>query len=553
MRKLVLVLWVAACGGSSNSRSGGVKLVDAGSFSPVCFSSNECPTGFTCNEFGQCVPPSPTPDGGTTPPPEVEYDLGAPISSQRYVYVPMTAENKLARIDGINLAVTSTAVGQSPRVVATIPGEDGAIVLDQANGTATIVRPDPQNNDSLRVLGTLPHLNRLDVDPSGRFAVIWFDLVKAVQDGGITGIGSFQDVTVVALTPGSEHAVDLTVGFQPRDVQFDATGGHAFVITQDGVSVIDLAYATGHQATIIPPIPVTAPGVPVDDLEVLITSTGDYAAIRQANVAQLRVVSLRPADAGTAWTINVASPPTDIDLAPDGSRVYAALRDAHALAIVDIPGDAINPAGVETVDLSTGPNGSVVISHDGTRALLYTNATADKRVTMVRLDQAGYPAVTWPLRKSVRAVGISPSSGSAIVLGAKAFGDPSTATDVDDYIDKSYGYSLVDLATGFAKLEITEVDPGPFVYAPTGVKAYVALDGGDQPASTRALQVIDVPTGVVTTDVLGSPPAAVGFLPGANTAFVAQRHPLGRVSFIALASDAVRTVTGFDLNSQIVE
>ena len=546
MRTLVLVLWVAACGGSSSSNNK-VALVDAGGFAPVCFSSNECPTGYTCNEFGQCVPPSPTMDGGVTPP-ETEYTLGAPISSQRYVYVPMTAENKLARIDGVTLAVTSTAVGQLPRVVATIAGGDGAIVLDQANGTATIVRPDPQNGDNLRVLGTLPHLNRLDVDPSGRFAVVWFDLVKAVQDGGISGIGSFQDVTVIALGAGNEHAVDLTVGFQPRDVQFDATGDHAFVVTQDGVSVIDLAYATGHEATIIPPIAVTAPDVPVSDLEVLVTSTGDFAAVRQAGVAQLRVVSLRPADAGTAWTIDVASPPTDIDLAPDGTRVYAALRDAHELAILDIPA-----LSLQTVDLSTGTNGSVVISRDGTRALLYTNATADKRLTMVRLDQAGYPAVTWPLRKSVRAVGISPSSGSAIVLGAKAFGDPSTATDVADYIDKSYGYSLVDLATGFAKLEITDVDPGPFVYSPAGAKAYVALDGGDTASATRALQVIDVQTGVVTTDVLGSPPAAVGFLPGANAAFVAQRHPLGRVSFVALVSDAVRTVTGFDLNSQIVE
>ncbi len=68
----------------------------------------------------------------------------------------------------------------------------------------------------------------------------------------------------------------------------------------------------------------------------------------------------------------------------------------------------------------------------------------------------------------------------------------------------------------------------------------------------RALQVITVQTGVVVTKPLGSPPSAVGVLPGIATAFVAQRHPLGRISFIDLASDAVRTVTGFDLNSHVV-
>jgi hypothetical protein len=486
------------------------------------------------------------------PPPEVEYDLGAPTSSQRYVYVPMTAVNKLARIDGQTLSVVSTAVGQAPRVVGTIPGNDGAVVLDQVNGTATIVRPDPAG-DVLRVVGTLQHLNRLDIDPSGRFAVVWFDLAKAMQEGGITGIGSFQDVTVIALAPGGEKAVDLTVGFQPREVEFDASGDHAFVITQDGVSVIDLAYATGHEPSIVPPIAVTQPGVPMADVEVQVVATGDFAVVRQAGVSALRVVSMRAADAGTAWTIPLASEATDIDLAPDGSRVYAVERTAKLLAIVDIPGDAYAPSGVETVDLSSGTLGSLALSRDGHRALLFTNAVDDKRLTMVQLDQAGYPTVTWPLRKSVRAVGISPTGGSAIVLGAKAFGDPSTATTFDEYIDRSYGYSLVDLASGFAKLQITDVDPGPFVYSPDGANAYVALDGGDDPNATRAVQTVTVQTGVVITHVLGSPPSAVGILPGVNMSFVAQRHPLGRVSFLAFVTDAVRTVTGFDLNSQVVE
>jgi len=59
-------------------------------------------------------------------------------------------------------------------------------------------------------------------------------------------------------------------------------------------------------------------------------------------------------------------------------------------------------------------------------------------------------------------------------------------------------------------------------------------------------------TGVVITKPLGSPPSGIGILPGANEAFVAQRHPLGRVTFVDLTTDAVRTITGFDLNGNIV-
>jgi DNA-binding beta-propeller fold protein YncE len=281
-------------------------------------------------------------------------------------------------------------------------------------------------------------------------------------------------------------------------------------------------------------------------------STGEYAAVRQAGASELRVVSVGATLPGHAWTIPLASPATDIDLAPDGARVYVVARDAKQLAIVDIPGDALDPSGVDTLDLSDGTIGSLVLSHDGRRALLYTNATLDERITMVKLDEPGFPHVTWPLKKAVRAVGISPTSDTAIVLNAKAAGDPTSAGSIDDYIAMSYGYTLLDLATGFGKLQITPVDAGPFAYAPDGSKVYVALDGGNADLATRALQVVTTQTGVVITKPLGSPPSSVGILPGAGAAFIAQRHPLGRVSFVDLSSDAVRTVTGFDLNSHIV-
>lgn len=553
MRVFSLLL-VAACAGDVADSSGGF-LADAGASGGDagfvgCLSSNECPAGYICNDFGRCERP-PSTDAGVPPPPETEYDFGAPISSQRYVYVAMTAQDSLARIDGTTLAVRSTKVGESPRVVATIPGSDGAVVLDSYNGTATIVRPQGET-DSIRVLATLQRLNRLDVDPSGRFAVIWFDLAKAIADGGIGGIGSFQDVTVVALAPGLEKAVNLTVGFRPRNVQFDAAGNRAYVVTEDGVSVIDLAYATDHEPSIVPPIPVVDASVPASDVEVEIVATGEYAVVRQANRAALRVVNvgLLP---GLSFEIPLSSPPTDIDLAPDGSRVYAVQRAAKELAIIDVPGDAQNLAGVETIDLTNATLGSLVLSRDGRRGLLYTNASLDERITLIKLDEAGYPRVTWVLKKSVRAVGISPTGDTALLLNAKAFGDPGTATNFDDYVDKSYGYTLLDLATGFGKLQITPVDPGPFTYSPDGTKVYVGLDGGDAVNATRSLQVVTTQTGVVITKPLGSPPSAVGMLPGAAQAFVAQRHPLGRVSFLDLASNAVRTVTGFDLNSQVVQ
>lgn len=562
MRAIRAIVWAllpavaAACSSGTEAAGDFSPGADggAGGASPPpassCQSSSECPTGWTCNDFHVCVAPSPGGDGGV--PAETELEAGAPIGAQRYVYVAMTAQNKLARIDGETLAVASTPVGAAPREVATIPGSDGAVVIDSVNGTAAVVRPVVTGGDGTRVLATLPALNRIDVAPTGQFALIWFDLAKALRDN--TGhAGSFQDVAVVALARGQEKAVALTVGFRPRAVAFNAAGTHAYVITRDGVSVIDLVDATAHEPRIVAPIPVADPAVSPDDLEVQIVATGDYAAVRQAGRAALRVVGLRGDRAGQSWDIALASVPTDIDLAPDGSRVYAVLRDAHRLAVIDIPGDALDPAGVEVIDFAPGQAGSLALSQDGGRALLYTNATLDPHITLVELSRPGFPHVTWSLQKAVRSVGIAPDGATAIVIAAKAPGDPATAPTIDELIARSFGYSLLDLATGFAKLQLTPVDPGPFVYSPDGATAYVALDGGDAVTATRALQVVAARTGVVRALALGSPPSAVGIVPSAQQAFVSQRHPQGRMSFVALSTGAVRTVTGFDLNSQIVD
>ncbi|HTL31958.1 MAG TPA: hypothetical protein VL326_02470 [Kofleriaceae bacterium] len=553
---LALAPLLVGCGADQYDDGGHAHIPDAGNASDAgyvgCLSSNECAPGYYCNDFGRCVlQPTGSGDAGMPPPPpEKEYDFAPPTASQRFVYVAMTAQDELARIDGSTLAVKSTKVGKAPKVVATIPGTDGAVVLDSYNGTASIVRPTG-DTDTTRVLATLQRLNRLDIDPSGRFAVIWFDLAKAIAEGGTFSVGSFQDVTVLRLAQGNEKAVNLTVGFRPREIQFDAAGNRAYVITQDGVSVIDLATATNNSPSIVPPIPVADPSIAPDDLEVDIVSTGEWAAVRQLNSSTLRVVNVGSSP-GTAYSTTLASPATDIDLAPNGSRLYAVERAAKKLAVLDVPGDIQNPAGIETIDLTNATVGSLVLSGDGKRGLLFTNATADERVTLIKLDQAGYPQLTWTLKKSVRAVAMSPVGDTALLINAKMAGDPATATTFDEFVDKSYGYTLLDLASGFGKLQITPVDPGAFIYAPDGTKVYVALDGGDAATATRAIQVVTTQTGVVETKQLGSPPSSVGILPGASQAFVNQRHPLGRVSFVDLATDAQRTVTGFDLNSHIV-
>jgi DNA-binding beta-propeller fold protein YncE len=551
-----LALAHAGCGAEGAAESGG--WPDAGwGGTNECFSSSECPTGWTCSEFGTCVPPVPQPDGGAELPPEVEYELGQPVSSLRFVYVAMTQLDALAKIDGRTLAVSSLAVGERPKLVVPAPGTDTVVVLDSINGSATVVRPTV-DRDVQTVLRTLPRLNRLVIDPTGRYAVSWFDLAQAIADaGGLGNVGphgSFQDVTVLSLAPGAERAVDLTVGFRPRAVAFDDGGQRAYVITQDGVSVIDLAHATSAGPSIVPPISIT--GDPFADpaaVEVEVVASGEFAVVREAGQHHLRILRITGAGAGESWVVPLPSHPSDVDLSPAGDRAYVVLRESAQLAIIDVPGDGLDPAGVEYVDLTGQLVGSLVLSRDGRRGLLFTNAALEERLTVIALDQPGYPHATWPLQKAVRSVHFSPSGDKALVLHARAPGDPATAQSFDEFVDRSHGYSVFDLATGFAKLQLTPVDPGSVAFAPEAPRAYLVLDGGDAEGAVAQLQTIALDTGVVRTIQLGSPPDAVGVLPGAGVAYVNQRHPLGRVTFLDIETGSTRTITGFDLNSRIID
>jgi len=563
-----VLIFIAACGQSlaggdpgGDDYGGGADAGGAGT--PECYSSSECPVGWTCSEFGTCVPPTspPSGDAGVPPPPEIEYDISPPASSLHFVWVAMTELDALARIDGTSLEVHSVAVGDRPKVLATMPGTDTAVVLDQSNGAATVVRA-AVGGDATEVYRTLPHLNRIAASRDGRYAVAFFDLARAIAEAGslegVGELGSFQDVTVLSVEPGHERPVDLTVGFKPRDVQFDAAGARAYVVTDDGVSIIDLAAVASGAPTIVPPVPVTDdPLGDASGVEVNVVASGDYAVVRTPGLAQVRVVRLTGPDAGTGWNLALPSMPTDIDVAPDGQRVYAVMRDPAGLAVIDVPGDALDPSGITLVDLAGASSGSLTLSADGRRGLLYTNATLDERITVIDLVAPGFPRVTRRLEKSVRAVAFDPTGAHAIIVHARAPGDPGDATTVDEVIDRSPGYSSFDVASGFAKLQITPVDPGAFTFAPGAPRAYLILDGGDADGATAAVQEVRFDSGVIHTTALSSPPEAVGILPGQGASetkvFVSQRHPLGRVTFIDVTSGQVRTLTGFDLNSRVID
>ena len=603
-----------------------------------CVGANDCPLGSYCSEFGRCVESPVLPDAGTTtPPPENERETRAPASGDRYVYVAMTDLDTVARIDSETLDITTVPTGDQPRTIATAPGQDLAVVLNHGSDSVTIIRTD-DGVDAVTTLPTLPRLNRLEMDPLGRHALAFFELTAA----DAVDVGSFQDVVVVDLAEGAERATSVSVGFRPRAVVFHPDGTQAYVHTDDGVSIVDLA-AEG-AAFVAPLVPLSGAAFgdePLADhqpVEVVIARDGSRAFARFAGKSVVRAVSL----ADGSWVdVALAAPPSDIDLTADGSKLVAVVPEATtpgapddagvsgddagasgddaggfdddagatdddagppdgdagapdddagapdeaeppaadaglvaadagsagadagspavappvvvaSLVVVPLPAGLVDAAAVVAVDCAPLAPGLVELTSDGARAIVFTNAVAEKAIGVVDLAAASLAVV--PLRKAVGSVVVSPDDAMVVVVHNKVPGDPLPTQTFEEQLQHRHGFSIVDLDSRFAKLELTDARPGPLAFSvDEGDATHVHVVVADAAIGLKDVVAVDLRSLVATAIPMNSHPTGIGAVPSSGQVFVAQRHDMGRMSFIAVADREVRTVTGFQLNSQITE
>ena len=127
------------------------------------------------------------------------------------------------------------------------------------------------------------------------------------------GSGSFQDISVLTLSAaGKDEAVSMTVGFRPRDVFFADDSKHAYVVTEDGVSVLDFA-AIEKDGSDIAPLFSFGGGIDQKTLDVAVTPDGHYALARAEGKSVLRLVDLRTGKVRTLDVANAYEPPADTE------------------------------------------------------------------------------------------------------------------------------------------------------------------------------------------------------------------------------------------------
>lgn len=222
---------------------------------------------------------------------EVVVQFELPSAGERYVYAANPDNNSVAVIDSQTLAIQSVEAGDRPTFLQSLGGRDAAIVLNVNSDDATIVRTEDGASRTSEV-DVVAGSNAIAVAPDGAAAVVYFNV-----DLRSTGSsGSFQDLSVVLLEEGNDRSVGMTVGFRPRAVYFSDDSKRAFVVTEDGVSILDfdeIRKQGSHIATTI----ALGSATEAEAVDVSITPDGKYALSRPSGEGVLRLTSLTDPDA----------------------------------------------------------------------------------------------------------------------------------------------------------------------------------------------------------------------------------------------------------------
>ena len=179
--------------------------------------------------------------------------------------------------------------------------------------------------------------------------------------------------------------------------------------------------------------------------------------------------------------------------------------------------------------------------------MLHSSFPGNEWVTILELETG--KLITEPLKKGVKSIVPAPDSQTVIVLHDKADGVPVQGEPLEDFIDKSWGYSVLHLDEGFAKLQLTNSRPGEIATTPDGALGFVLV--ADDSGVSHYVDRVDLRGLFVTSLALGSPPQHAVHIPAGERMAISQDHPIGRITFIGTDDGSSETVTGFELNGLI--
>jgi len=556
-----LVLVLSACAGASDSSgSPNTPSGSGGSFGPGS-------GGFNGGGAGSIGTAGSGGTGGMPLPPETELESSyeVPVATGHFIWVANPQSGRVAYINAATLEVHTIEAGNAPTYMAAIPGSDDAvIVLNVLSDDATVLRAVSGGLEAPQTVRGVAHgANALTVASDGSWAIAWTDARRIKNADPFEG---YQDLTLIKLDRQAPAKTIVSSGFRPVSVAFAADGSKAFAVTEDGITVIDLTSASGPR--VVKNVIVTDdPTEDADTRDVSVTPNGGLALIRHEGSAAIGIIDLA---SGVRSTLTLSGAVTDLDLTSDGKRAVAVVRDTSEVAILPLDAGVPASSAVSHVTVAGEIVGSVALAPGGNTALLYSNAIALERITVLTLAPTpSYRVVK--LHAPVLSVFPSGDAANAVVLHAEtapptpdagtptadggaadggALGDAGATPPTGPRAGRAF--SLVPLTADLpARIQTTDAPPESVVLSPDGKRTLITIQ--DDVKHVYAVYMGLFPTLEVQRFGLASPPIAAGVVAGAGRGYVAQKHPEGRITFVTLDSGEARTLTGFELGSRVVD
>jgi hypothetical protein len=568
--------------------------------------------------------------GGQTSAPELppekekESAFKLPVLSGRWVWSANAESGRVAVIDTRTLGVQLTQAGHAPSYLAPLVASgdvrSAAVVLNEKSEDASVMR---LGDDGVHVTSVPTHVgaNAWAVSPSGRWAIAWSDASTVTNPDPAD---SFQDITVIDTRAEPVTATRLSAGYRPSRLFFRSDEGRAFVVSDAGVTIIELGGAAPFVSE-----DVALSAVPNEKpIDVAVIPQGTHALFRVEGSPNVSIVAL---ETGSRSDIPLSGPVTDLDLVADGTSAIAVVR-GQPFVVPDvsagrgsageggeesggnggIPVENGGAAGSESTAWGAGVGGqaatggdgagmgaeagsgvsragaggmggadppkpskppasgygpsevavfsiagvlaepsarasillddlvgSVVVSNEGSMAVLYTTATTLDRVTVLPTDASKDDYLTaraTRVRAPVDAVFISPDATHALVALRAT---PGSA------IGGAFG--IVPLANpALVKIQPTDapVTGVAFGAQPTSSAILTAATG-------QTAYLVHFPALRVNAVALPSLPLAAGVIAEEGVGYVVEQHPDGRLSLINLESGEPRTLTGFELSAGV--
>ncbi|MDP9001683.1 MAG: hypothetical protein M3O46_16410, partial [Myxococcota bacterium] len=374
----------------------------------------------------------PTADAATLPMEvKAESDYQSPVATGQIVWSANPTSGRVAYIDAKTFVVQTVQAGDGPTYLAAVPNADpskppyeAAIVINVRSHDATLLSRVP--NAMLPRTTTFPSTadaNSWAMSRSGRWAIAWTD---ATRIPNIDPTQSFQDIAVLDLTL-ARPSILLAVGYRPSQVVFSQDETHAFAVTREGISVIDLL--GGSQPTVTDNFMLSAPAAPdasAPEAAAIDASAAEAAPIDAASEGSsadgaidapaadgpiqnpasdaqvdgggVEASASHPSGAvgngipdvsfttdgayalvrqdgaaqitvvslkdGATTLVALPSAPTDLTLAPDGTFAVAVLRDSSTIAVLPLPGIASAPTSFTTTTIPGEIIGRAIVAED---------------------------------------------------------------------------------------------------------------------------------------------------------------------------------------------